>query len=283
MSRKNNNPLRFGLSSEFYSEPFSENQAIEYYNAGVRFIEFSQPERRFSDDIDTKADDFRKAVNHANKYNIRFTSYHIPYGYDWDISALDEDKRIENLHRILELAEVINSIQEPEIGFILHPSFEPIQDEDREAHIEQAKKSIKYLADELEKINPNIVWAIENLPRTCLAKNSLELLDIVSVDPRMKICFDTNHSLQENNINFLDAIKDRLVCLHISDYDKVNERHWAPGTGVIDWEAFNKKLAEIDFKGPLTFEVNEYCNGEDRGKITLSDLRQIYFDVLDGE
>ena len=283
MQIENNTSKRFGLSSGFFLDPFSEEQALAYYEAGVRYIEFSQVEQRFAVDIDTKADDFKKAVSNANKYQIIFTSYHIPYGKDWDISALDDDKREDNLNRILELARVINSIQEPEIGFVLHPSFEPLRDEDRDAHLSQAKKSMQYLADELESINPKIVWAIENLPRTCLANNSRELLEIVNVDPRIRVCFDTNHYLQEDNLDFLEAVKDRLVCLHISDYDKVNERHWAPGTGIIDWEALNKKLREINFTGPLTFEVNEYCKGEAREKISLSDLRDIYFNILDGE
>ncbi len=49
---------------------------------------------------------------------------------------------------------------------------------------------------------------------------------------------------------------DRIFTLHLSDYDGVDEKHWVPGEGVIDWTAFMRALHEIGYTGPFNFECN---------------------------
>jgi sugar phosphate isomerase/epimerase len=47
---------------------------------------------------------------------------------------------------------------------------------------------------------------------------------------------------------------DMLMTLHLSDYDGVDEKHWLPGRGVIDWKTFMEALRNIDYVGPLNYE-----------------------------
>ena len=54
----------------------------------------------------------------------------------------------------------------------------------------------------------------------------------------MKVCFDSNHLLQEQGDSFILAVGDKIVTTHISDYDFVNERHLLPGELDIDWEEY---------------------------------------------
>ncbi len=83
-----------------------------------------------------------------------------------------------------------------------------------------------------------IVLALENLPRTCLGNTSEEMLSLLN-ETGAAFIFDTNHSLSEDNVSFLQNMIQHGYCpvsLHISDYDYVDERHDLPGNGVNDWK-----------------------------------------------
>ncbi len=77
------------------------------------------------------------------------------------------------------------------------------EDADREAAMQAAEEGLRVLAGVARK--SGIVLTVENLPRTCLAKNSVELLRLISVDPDLRVCFDTNHLLCEPTLDFMDA------------------------------------------------------------------------------
>ena len=36
---------------------------------------------------------------------------------------------------------------------------------------------------------------VEDLPRTCLGNSSAEILELLTADPSLTVCFDTNHLL----------------------------------------------------------------------------------------
>ncbi len=156
---------------------------------------------------------------------------------------------------------------------VIHPSGEPIADEDRAQTMRVAQDSLFRLAEVAQK--EGIVVAVENLPRTCLAKNSEELLRLLSVHPHLRACFDTNHLLQEDPLAFIEALKDHIVTLHVSDYDFINERHWLPGDGLLDWKAVMKKLDEIGYNGVFMYETGktkQKADGEER-ILTPADYR----------
>ena len=45
------------------------------------------------------------------------------------------------------------------------------------------------------------VIAVEDLPRTCLGRESSEMLELISVNDKLRVCFDTNHLLQKDEIS----------------------------------------------------------------------------------
>lgn len=101
--------------------------------------------------------------------------------------------------------------------------------------------------------------AVENLPRTCLGNTADEVSLLVSANDKLKVCFDTNHLLNEDNISFMDKLADKIITVHISDYDFINERHWLPGEGKNDWNAIISKLQEIGYNGVWMYEINLKC------------------------
>ena len=99
------------------------------------------------------------------------------------------------------------------------------------------------------------VIAVENLPRTCLGNCSKEILELISVDTRLRVCFDTNHLLGEKMETFILAVGNKIITTHVSDYDAINERHWLPGEGVIDWGNLIDALEKVGYKGPWLYEI----------------------------
>ena len=83
-----------------------------------------------------------------------------------------------------------------------------------------------------------------------------ELARIVAADPRLRVCFDTNHLLGESHADFLAALGPLVATLHVSDYDFVNERHWLPGEGRIDWRALADGLDAIGYADAFTYELD---------------------------
>ena len=129
--------------------------------------------------------------------------------------------------------------------------------------IESTKNQVEYSEESLNSLaeivsNYGGVIAVENLPRTCLGKNSAEILDLISANDKLKVCFDTNHLLVDTNLNFMEKLGDKIVTLHVSDYDFVNERHWLPGEGKNDWQGILEALKEINYDGIWLYEINMF-------------------------
>lgn len=191
----------------------------------------------------------------ADKAGMKIWSIHIPYGNSYDPSEADPAKREkcrDNILKVLESARVLGPYKKA----ILHPSYEPIREEDRAAKLEALKNELDELGPLVEK-KYNVRLAMECLPRTCLMNTSAETMDILKGRPSLDNCFDTNHLLQEKPEDYVKAVGKRIGAIHVSDYDNINERHWIPGKqeGVIDWVAVVRELKKAGYSGPFLFEV----------------------------
>lgn len=71
-------------------------------------------------------------------------------------------------------------------------------------------------------------------------------------------CLDIGHAMlvREKPDDFIRELgNQRLACLHVHDVDGIHDNHTLPYLGIIDWESVMEALAEIDYKGDLTYEV----------------------------
>ena len=205
----------------------------------------------------------------SEKYGVKIWSMHLPFG---SFTVLDLSNPALAEHTVEYYAELIK--KGAEIGvdkFVLHPSGEPIKDEERRLRMETAKASLGALAKIAAK--HGAVICVENLPRTCLGKNSEEIAELVSAHPALRVCFDTNHLLSEDPAEFVRKIGDKIATIHVSDYDFVNERHWLPGEGKIDWQAILAALCEINYSGVWMYEIELRCP-----KTILRDRAFVYED-----
>ena len=227
----------------------TEENLASYRAAGLTVMEIS-------DRVEGYADfDYERARTLADQYGIKLHSMHLPFmpftQIDISSPALADDT-VEYYRELIEKGASIGIKI-----FVLHPSGEPIKDEERSIRMETAKKTLARLA-EIAKANDAVI-AVENLPRSCLGKNSAEIAELLSAHEALRACFDTNHLLSEPLADFMRNIKDRIITTHISDYDFVNERHWLPGEGKIDWQEILSILTEIGYQGPWMYELSLVC------------------------
>lgn len=236
-----------GLST--CSKPVAEEKFAGYSAAGLSVMEIS-------DTIEGYARlDYEGVRRLAEKYGVQIWSMHLPFMpfSEIDISAPSlAEHTVEYYRGLIEKGAGIGVKI-----FVLHPSGEPIKEEERALRMATAKKSLARLA-EIAAENGAVI-AVENLPRTCLGKNSAEIAELLSAHGALRACFDTNHLLSENHLEFIRNIGDKIITLHVSDYDFVNERHWLPGEGKIEWSTLIAALRQTGYSGPWIYEVGLAC------------------------
>ena len=222
----------------------SEDVFVSYAKSGIEYMELSSG-YQFYKELNYKA-----FAELAEKHRVKIWSLHLPFEADIDISNPVCAERTLDIHR-----EIIRKAADVGIKiFVLHPSAEPIDDADRPTRMALSKKNLARLAE--YAANCGGVIAVENLPRTCLGRNSQEMLELISADERLTVCFDTNHLLTEDSVKFIKTLKNKIITTHVSDYDFVNERHWMPGEGKIDWQGILAALKEVGYEGPWLYEIN---------------------------
>ena len=107
-----------------------------------------------------------------------------------------------------------------------------------------------------DKYNVNL--AIENLEN---ADCFLYVFNNIS-HKHLKMCYDVGHNHCFNpEIDYFKDFGDKIVCLHLHDNDGTRDAHTLNRYGNIDWDDVARRLAEINFKGSLDYEV--LCPGDE--------------------
>lgn len=247
----------------------------------IKYVEVAPPFNYQGRDIINeiyKTFDFKKIKKCADDANVKIWSYHLPFDPE-GANLVSHDKELRDFS-IKTDCEMIKEVSESGIKiFVLHPSVGGYTGDDR---IER----IKYSQDSVYKINQTakecgVTIAVENLPRTAISGNVNDLIKVISVDDTLKVCFDVNHLFLESHKDFVNAVGDKIVTVHISDYDFEDEKHWLPGMGKIDWKELISLLQSINYQGPFMNEVN-ITPGEDipEGKISFAMLKEANDNIL---
>ena len=175
---------------------------------------------------------------------------HIPFGTPWNPCLLDEAARcavVEKIRAIIKRTAPLKPF-----GYVIHGSYEPNGDEEREAKIAQLVKSMREMADAT-----TAYLCVEILPRTCLlntAKEAKRIIEEINL-PNVRICVDVNHFLQEKSEDGVLLLGDLIKTTHISDHDYIDERHWMPGKGKIDWNKLIGAFEKIGYDGAFNYEL----------------------------
>lgn len=223
----------------------------QYAEAGIPYMEISLG----SEDYDHL--DMKEIQKNANEYGIKLWSYHLPFAPFSRLNPASLNRELRSF-TVSYFEELIRQAAEQGLDkFVVHASGEPIPEEDRAESMKWAKESLNTLADFAHE--RGAVLAVEDLPRTCLGNCSQEILEMLNVNERLRVCFDTNHLLMEDAAQFIRAVGNKIITTHVSDFDFVNERHWLPGEGKLDWQNLLKALDEIGYTGIWLYEINLDC------------------------
>ena len=231
-----------------FKEPFVRKDFEALKAAGIESIEISCGWKETADRLD-----FKQVKADADAAGIELWSFHLPFApfHDLLLTTFNEELRKSTIKQLGDWLK-----QGADIGVnlvVLHPSGEPNKPEDRPELMKVAQDALAQLAE--VGAQAGVTVAVEDLPRTCLGNCSDDMLKLLSADSRLRCCFDTNHLLEQKNVDFVRAIGEKIVTLHVSDYDFTNERHWLPGEGKIDWVELVSVLEEIGYNGPWLYEM----------------------------
>ena len=219
-----------------------------FARAGVACAEISMPGREYA------GFPYAAFAVHAHDAGVAIRSFHLPFYTEEtvDPAALDPAvrRRTAELHaRYVGIAASMGA----RIA-VVHACLEPVADADRAERLARSKESMAALAE--VGAEEGVTVCVENLPRSCLGNRAAELAEIVAVDPRLRVCFDTNHLLGESHADFLAALGPLIATTRVSDYDFANERHWLPGEGRIDWRALADGLDAIGYADAFNYELD---------------------------
>lgn len=239
--------LKIGLSTCGFTpdEEAFKNLAA----AGIDAVELSM-EKGYMDALD-----FAAVKGYADAFGVEIWSCHLPF-YPFevvDLSALDPALRERTLvyyENLIAKASAVGITR-----FVAHPSGEPIPDAERKERLACAKDSLAKLAEIACRYGATI--AVEDLPRSCLGNTAEELAELISASEKLRVCFDVNHLLQGTHSNFLQTVGDRILTVHISDYDFKDEKHWLPGEGDINWQELYQGLLATGYKGVWMYELGQ--------------------------
>ena len=238
--------FELGLSTPGY---VNEQLFIDCKDAGIKHLEISV------DKWKSEQLDFAQLKAWSEKYNVNLWSFHLPF---WPFDEIDISNKELAEKSINYLSEFIKKGSEIGINkYVIHASGEPIAEEDRKSRMECAKKSLYTLAELAKEYGSTVL--VEDLPRTCLGRNSNDMMELLSAHPDLRACFDTNHLLDEDIVEFIHVLGDKIVSTHISDYDFNNERHWLPGEGDINWQQLILALKDVNYQGIWLYEIDFGC------------------------
>ncbi|MEG1979242.1 MAG: sugar phosphate isomerase/epimerase family protein [Victivallaceae bacterium] len=186
---------------------------------------------------------------------VNCPSLHLPFGEGWDLSVADEAMRLATVKRFSDHIE--KNLDFGAWHLTLHAGCEPIKTEEHAMRLEQARRSVAELLPVLRK--HNLKMSIEYLPRTCIGNSVADLRYLTNgVDPQyVDILLDVNHVMDqaEKLPQIISQLADRLGACHFSDYDNVDECHWIPGRGVIDWPQLMAALKQTGRDLLIIFET----------------------------
>ena len=246
----------------------SSEELKKLSDAGITEVEISTGDMRPFFEYDY----FEKSVEIselARTHGVNISSVHLPFG---PFSMIDPTDPRNDLFTIKVQTMIMAAAAKAGVKIaVIHPSGEPYTEEERPERLEVGCAVISALTENAKKLGMQL--ALENLPRTCLCRTHDEMLYFLERIPDLKVCFDMNHNLSESNIDYIKAVGDRIITLHVSDYDFVDERHWLPGKGKNDWGKIIETLDSVGYTGRFLYEVK-------LREVTWKDIAENYHMLL---
>jgi sugar phosphate isomerase/epimerase len=191
-------------------------------------------------------------------------SLHAPYKPYRDLSYSDEERRLAAVSYAEEALELASQLGAELV--VIHGSQDRISAGTRADRRAQARQSLADLAPKAEELDLRL--ALEMMPPEWLPAGVDEAFDMVQgLDPKVVgFCLDTNHANLTGDLSeIVHALGPQIWNVHLSDNNGLKQQHWMPFQGVIDWPAFMAALYEVNYIGPLHYELDPHPVGPEQG------------------
>ena len=146
---------------------------------------------------------------------------------------------------------------------IIHPDNYKTAEDNAEMYLEL----LPFAKEHGVKIATENMWTWDNKKghsvfAACATPESFNAhLDAVN-DDSFIACLDIGHAEMKGSettaVEMISALGDRLQALHIHDNDKLHDSHQIPFSMDIDFKRIAETLKNINYKGYLTLEANQY-------------------------
>ncbi len=209
------------------------------------------------------ADGFELQIKELNRIaaqkNVFFNQAHAPFP-SYRVNDETYIKRIRpRLHRAIEAAGLLGVK-----NIVVHPVDFPENKKDR--NLELYSDLLPTAKRAGVKIAIENMWGRDErsgviVPNVCSVAE--ELADYAdSLDPQwFTVCLDIGHVglVHEREAPFIKKLgNERLTCVHIHDNDYVHDLHTCPFTGKLPWDEIASAFAQIDYKGDITLEADNF-------------------------
>lgn len=219
----------------------------------------------------------------ARRHGVTLWSRHLPYTPfgEMDISLSGKEVRQRLAARLEEL--IREGAGAGIRTFVLHPSTPITEDLPRQERKQNAMEILDRMAEVAHR--EGAVIAVEDMILSCIGNSSAELEELISVNDKLRVCFDVNHLFNDTHKAFVERLGSRIVHTHISDYDFVEERHWFPGEGKICWPEVYSALTNAGYTGVWNYEVGlGGAKTEERGRmLTYEDVYANAMEIFSGK
>ncbi len=254
--------MKIGFSV-FGKDRLTDDLARRLVEGGIQVLEIAMSAEDFPEA------DFSGTADVAKRHGLEIGSIHLPIAPQqvYDVTNKTAVGAMAYQTELIRRAEILGVKH-----IVMHSGGEPLREDERAERIKIAGEKLPLLADVAEAYGADI--CIEDLPRTCLGRDSDEILAMLAYDDRLRVCFDANHLFREKEVDFIRKIGKKIATTHISDRDDINERHWLPGEGIVDWVGVMDALEEVGYDGNWIYETGLSCPKtilRDRD-LTFSDL-----------
>lgn len=259
--------MKLSSTTDKLQEKFGIYKAVDILSeAGYDAIDFSQ----FNEEIyaSTYGKEYYTEIRkYAEDKGLFFNQSHAPFSS----SFTDEEKTAKRFDEIVTAIKRASYLGVKNI--IVHPcqhlkyDVEGNPEKLFEYNMEFYKKLIPYCEEFDIRVALENMWQYTGMINhsTCSRPEEfVRYIDELNNDSFVA-CLDIGHAalVREDIGDFIKILGNkRLRCLHVHDVDGTNDSHTLPYFGSINWEKVMKALAEIDYKGELTFEADSFMDNK---------------------
>ena len=247
----------------------ASRETFEFYKAnGIKHIEVSMGHERF---LEIDWDEIKRS---AEETGVNIWSVHLPFMPYKQINFGDTagPAREYTVQMAKNAIDHMGELGIPHL--VIHSGVDMFDPENRDKCMQNACNSLAELAE--YGAPKGVTICIENMPRTGLGNVIPEMKQLVASHPALRVCFDTNHLLRNRHVDFIRELGDKIVTLHVSDYDFHDERHIFPYEGDVKWIELVEELEKVNYNGVWMYECGL---GERKGivrerPVTVADLKE---------